>query len=313
MRLRAPANVFLHRAQIILILTALVSTILTTPLGIILLVSGGSSSVALVVGILVLAFCASSLTGYILGSIFLLRGASLVRLQSEFLSSVSHELRTPMTAMRMFIEALLDERLTDPEERRSCLAILHREMVRLDGLVGTLIELSRLESGRHAFEQEVVDVGELVERSIAAFDAIQIGNQARLDVEVEPDLRVIGDRAALTQVFVNLLSNAWKYTGKDKHITFFARPAGEREVELVVRDNGCGIPPSEQKRVFDKFVRGRAALESGTPGSGLGLPIVQGIAKAHNGRVELRPVPSGGACFHVFLPRVRPVSAAAAS
>ena len=210
MRVRAPANIYLHRAQVVVLLAAIVPTILTTPLAIILLASGGSSSVALVVGVLVLAFCASAISGYVLGSIFIRRGASLVDVQNEFLSSVSHELRTPMTSMRMFVEALQDDRFTDHEERHKCLGVLQREMVRLNDLVGRLIDLSRIETGQQPFELEQVAVQDIVDDAVAAFDAIRLNAEAsvELELDVQPDLEIVGDKAALTQVCVNLLANA---------------------------------------------------------------------------------------------------------
>src|SRR5688500_20165879 len=110
-------------------------------------------------GILVLAFCTSSLTGYILGSILVSRGASLAKVQNDFLSSVSHELLTPITSVRMFSETLRDERVTDPSERARCLEIIDREMARLDILVGKLIALSRLEAGRQPSHSKLVAVG----------------------------------------------------------------------------------------------------------------------------------------------------------
>jgi two-component system phosphate regulon sensor histidine kinase PhoR len=305
-RFRAPANVQLHRAQVILILGALLPTILTTLLGIILLATE-SSSVTLVTGILVLAFCASSLTGYILGSIFLQRGAQLARVQSDFLSAVSHELRTPMTSMRMFVEALQNDQLTDPEERAKCLNVLHREMGRLDVLVGRLIELSRIESGSKPFELVPIALLDVVDSAVAAVGAInlrvdgQMELNGQLEVDVEPGLRVVGDQSALTQVLVNLLSNAWKYTGDDKRITLKATAASDKEVEIVVSDNGPGIPAEEQKKIFEKFERGTAAV--GVGGSGMGLAIVQAIIRAHHGRVELRSSPQRGSSFRVFIPR----------
>jgi len=305
-RFRTPANVQLHRAQVILILGALVPTILTTLLGIILLATESeSSSVALVTGILVLAFCASSLTSYILGSIFLRRGAMLAKIQSDFLSAVSHELRTPMTSMRMFVEALQNDRLTDPQERAKCLDVLHREMGRLDDLVGRLIELSRIESGEHPFEMVPTPLQEVIDSAVVAFEAIKLHEDGALELEVTPDLQVMGNQAALTQVLVNLLSNAWKHTGNKKKITLRATAPSDSEVEVAVHDNGPGIPPEEQKRIFDKFERGAAAIEDGTAGSGLGLAVVQAIVGAHHGRVELKSSPREGSCFRVFIPRAR--------
>jgi len=303
-KFRTPANVQLHRAQVILILGALVPTILTTLLGIILLATESrSSSVTLVTSILVLAFCASSLTGYILGSIFLRRGAILAKVQSDFLSAVSHELRTPMTSMRMFVEALQDDRLTDPAERIKCLKVLHQEMGRLDDLVGRLIELSRLESGGQPFEMVTTPLQDVVDSAVTAFDAINLHENGELELDVTPNLHVKGNQAALTQVVVNLLSNAWKYTGDRKKITLRATAVNDHEVEVAVLDNGPGIPTEEQKKIFEKFERGTAAIEAGTPGSGLGLAVVEAIVGAHRGRIELKSSPREGSCFSVFIPR----------
>lgn len=308
MKFRAPANIYLHRAQVILLLAAIVPTILTTPIGIILLVSGGSNAVAVVAGVLVLAFCASSIVGYVLGSMFLHRSATLVDTQNQFLSSVSHELRTPMTSLRMFIEALLDDRLTDREERKKCLTALQHEMLRLDDLVGRLIDLSRIESGRDLNQRVPVDVQEVVDGAMAAFDAIRLHAPGRVTVEVSPGLEVLGDRSALTQVFVNLLSNAWKHSGSDKEIRFVVEAAGDREVAFAVHDNGPGVPAEDRQRIFEMFERGTSALAAGTRGSGVGLAIVKAIVDRHRGRIELHSAPGGGAVFRVLLrrPRRRP-------
>ncbi len=304
MRIRAPANVFLHRAQVILILAALIPTILTTPVGIILLVTGGPDVVQIVAGVLVLAFAASSVTGFLIGGIFLRRGSALVRVQHDFLSAVSHELRTPMTSMRMFIEALLDERLTDPEQRAKCLRVLGQEVERLDGLVGRLIELSRLEADQEPFERIPVPVKDIVDQAVEAFGAVQLQDDTKLTVEVDDDLGLVGDRGSLVQLLVNLLTNAWKYSGEDKEISLIARlTRDKKEVEFIVRDNGPGVPAHEQQKIFEKFSRGHAAVESGAAGSGLGLAIVKAIVRAHRGRVVLESSEGKGASFHVFLPR----------
>jgi two-component system phosphate regulon sensor histidine kinase PhoR len=303
-KVRAPANIYLHRAQVILLLVAIVPTILTTPVGIILLASGGSHAVAVVAGVLVLAFCASSIVGYVLGSIFLRRSVSLVDTQNQFLSSVSHELRTPMTSMRMFIEALLDDRLTDAAERNRCLTALQNEIVRLDELVGRLIDLSRVESGRRPYELEPLAVEEIVDAATAAFDAIRLHAPVDLTTDVEAGLQVRGDRAALTQVLVNLLSNAWKHGEEPKQIRIGVRAAGEREVLLSVTDNGPGIPAEDRQRMFEMFERGKTTLRKGTSGSGLGLAIVNAIVERHRGRIELEPAPGGGCSFKVFLRRL---------
>ncbi|MCC6999710.1 MAG: sensor histidine kinase [Deltaproteobacteria bacterium] len=304
MKLRAPANVLLRRAQLVFMLAILVPTILMTATGIIVLIARGSEYATLVAGVLVLVFCVLLVTGYILGTILVARGARLARVQNDFLSAVSHEVRTPMTSMRMFIDTLREGRVTDPAEQKRCLDIIHQEMGRLDGLVERLIELSRIESGRHAFEHKPVPIRAVVDEALAAFAAVRVGADVDLKVEVEDGLMVRGDRAALAQAVGNLLVNAWKYTGADKRIELTARHQGQRHVAITVADNGAGIPREEQRAVFDKFERGRAAIEGGQPGSGLGLAVVRAIVTAHGGKIDLESEPRHGSRFKIVLKQV---------
>jgi two-component system phosphate regulon sensor histidine kinase PhoR len=273
----------LRRAQLVLMLAALLPTIAMTSIGIVLLAMGQSTT-TLISGVLVLTFCTSGITGYILGSIFVGRGASLVRVQSDFVSSVSHELRTPLTSIRLLLDSLNDGRLEDVD-RTKVISLLGRETDRLDKLVARVIELSRLQSN-YQFLRERVDVESLVEESIAAFDAATLSQPTKINRQLDPGLVVLGDRATLVRAIVNLLTNAWKYTGEDKQITIVAH-ASARWVEIGVRDNGIGIDPAELRAIFEQFTRGRAAHESGAPGSGLGLAFVRAIVRGHGGKVDL--------------------------
>ncbi|GAB4569812.1 MAG: hypothetical protein Tsb0020_24160 [Haliangiales bacterium] len=310
MRFRAPANVQLHRAQLILMLATLVPTVLMTGLGIVILALSSSSVGLLITGILVLTFCTTSITGYILGSIFVQRGASLARVQSDFLSSVSHELRTPLTSINLFIETLRDNRLTDPEDAQKCLDLLHQEVGRLQGLVARLLELSRMETGKHHFERAPVRINDIVTDALAALDAATLPVHIDVEVILEPELVIIGDRATLAQALVNLLTNAWKYTpAGNKNISLQARLRG-KYVEIIVSDNGAGIPRAEQKHIFDKFERGKLAIEGRMGGVGLGLATVRAIVRAHRGKIELRSTPGEGSEFRILLKRRLRISAA---
>lgn len=307
-RFRAPASVQLRRAQLVLMLAALVPTVLMTALGILLLVLAGGTS-AVVIGVLVLAFCTSSLTGYILGSIFVSRGASVARFQNDFLSSVSHEIRTPLTSILIFIETLRDQRLEDPAEQRKCLDLLDREVRRLERLVERLVDLSRIEAGRHDFDRQPVDVREIVDDALVALEAANLGDQVEIDVDLEEDLQVKGDREALAQAVANLLTNAWKYTPADgRRVALHAR-GGARHVEISVADNGPGIPRDEQRQIFNRFERGKSAIDSRRSGSGLGLAIVRAIISAHRGKLTLRSEPGEGAEFRIRLRRTQPEAA----
>jgi two-component system phosphate regulon sensor histidine kinase PhoR len=298
-----PAIVQLRRAQLVLILAVLVPTVLMIAVGIVLLAVGGSEVGVIVAGVLVLTFCTTAITGYILGSIFLGRGASLAKVQSDFLSSVSHELRTPLTAIGLFIESLRNGRLSSEDQPR-VLRLLETEVARMDTLVGRLLELSRLESGAHIFERARVEVAEIVREAQAAFDAATLSCPTGLAVELEPGLSLVGDRATLVQATANLLINAWKYTGVDKRISLQAWSVG-RWIEITVADNGIGIPRDERREVFEEFSRGKEATRRGTPGVGLGLALVRAVVRAHKGTVEVSSRPGGGSIFRLRLPRGR--------
>lgn len=285
-------------------LATLIPTVLMTALGIVLLAVGSESlNLNLVAGVLLVAFCTTSLTGYILGSIFVSRGASLARVQNDFVSLVSHELRTPLTSIRMFIETLRDDRVQEPVERRKCLDLLSQEVARLDGLVTRMIELSRIETGRRVFDRLPVRVADVVSDAKATLDAASLAAPVELDTEVDERLEVVGDRSTLSLALANLLLNAYKYTSDPKQIGVYVRAHGDREVGISVRDNGPGIPREEQRQIFEQFERGRSALDHRTPGSGLGLAIVRAIVKAHNGKLELHSKPGRGSEFRIRLRR----------
>lgn len=295
-----PAIVQLRRAQLVLMLAVLVPTVLMTLLGVVMLAVGGSST-SIAIGVLVLAFTTTAVTGYILGSIFVGKGASLARLQNDFFSSVSHEMRTPLTSIRLLLEGLADGRLPE-DERVHVITLLTREVGRLDSLLVRTLDLARIQAGRHGFDMQPLPVTELAAEAVAAFDAASLSNPTKITLDLEPELTLIGDRVTLTRALVNLLVNAWKYSGDDKRITLRARST-KRAIELSVEDNGIGIEPAERPEMFEGFTRGRAAIESRAPGVGLGLAIVRAVVRAHRGKIEVISEPGQGSTFRIILPR----------
>jgi two-component system phosphate regulon sensor histidine kinase PhoR len=294
-------NLQLRRAQVVLMLAVLLPTIMMTVVGIVLLATASGSVPAVVSGVLVLTFCTSGITGYILGSIFVSKGSNLARIQNDFVSSVSHELRTPLTSIRLLIESLRDRRLEDTD-RVEALALLARETVRLEVLVGRVLELSRLQSS-YDYARDPLDVAIVVDEAIAAFDAITLTNPTPVSRLVAPGLMIAGDRPTLVRALVNLLTNAWKYTGDTKQIAIAAYENG-RWIEIAVHDNGIGIDPAEQREIFEQFRRGRAADSNGAPGVGLGLSFVRAIVRGHNGKLDFESRP-GDTRFRIRLKRRR--------
>jgi two-component system, OmpR family, phosphate regulon sensor histidine kinase PhoR len=165
-----------------------------------------------------------------------------------------------------------------------------------------VLELSRLEA-RQEYAREAVDVAELVAESRAAFDAVTLTVPTAVTVKLEPGMIVRGDRSTLIRALLNLLTNAWKYTGDDKQISIEGRTAG-RWIELIVRDNGRGIARDEQLAIYEQFSRGRAAIDSGVPGFGLGLAFVRAIVRGHRGKIDLQSQP-GHTEFRMRLRRYR--------
>ena len=304
MKVHAPTSVVLYRARLIFVLTALIPTVLITVLGVLFVAKGGSKSMAVVGGILMLAFCATALAGWALGTIFVTRGASLAGLQNEFLSSVSHELRTPLTSIRLFIDTLREGRVSSAADQERCLTIIVQELGRLDDLVGKLIELSKIESRRQAVEWQTVAVAEVISDALGTLKTMDLSTETPVDVHVDPGLAVNGDRAALVQAVGNLLSNAWKYTRpQNRHIQVQA-VGDAKNVYISVTDNGLGISATEQAVIFEKFRRGAAARAGAAAGSGLGLALVRAIVAAHAGHIAVTSQVDQGSSFRITLPRV---------
>lgn len=255
-----------------------------------------------VYGILLGLFYVTLALGVIYTGRSLYREARLSRLKTDFVSLVSHELRTPLTSIRMFIDMLAMGRVKDPTEMQTVLDLLSRETSRLSTMIDTVLDFSRLESGKKQYDKHPVAVQALVEAAVAAFQAQRVGAQMSFSVDLEPNLpTLLLDQDALAGAVLNLLQNAYKYTGDDKRIILRARQVGP-EVVLEVEDNGVGIPRREQRRIFDRFYRVDSLLTRNTEGTGLGLSIAQRIVEAHGGRISVDSTPGKGSTFRVHLP-----------
>jgi signal transduction histidine kinase len=167
-------------------LAVLVATIMMIVIGIILLAIGDRRVTTIVSGVLVLALCTTGITGYILGSVYVTRGASLARVQNDFTSAVSHELRTPVTSIRLLLESLRDNRLADAD-RAEVLTLLARETERIEILVGRVLELSKPNRAR-TYTRDPVDVRETVDEAVHAFDALTLAKLTPITTTVERGL-----------------------------------------------------------------------------------------------------------------------------
>jgi signal transduction histidine kinase len=185
------------------------------------------------------------------------------------------------------------------EQRQSFLALIADETNRLAALIGDVLDTSRIEAGTFSFTFDDVDVGELVEESVAA---AQLGqDEVRVRARVAAPLPSIrGDRDRLRQVLVNLIDNAVKYspTGDEVEVAASARNGA---IRVVVTDRGPGIARDQQRLIFEKFGRAKVGANA-QPGTGLGLFIARSIAEAHGGTLDVSSRPEAGATFTLTLP-----------
>lgn len=237
----------------------------------------------------------------------LTRRISLHELSNDALAIVSHEMKTPLASIRLLIETLLERRYQGgPEATDEYLRLIGGENARLERLVDSFQTLSRLESsraGRTRLNLQPVRAGDIVEeagmRLSGRLEAPGCDYHAEGDLEGAPFL---ADREALVAGLVNLLDNALKYSGDEKRIVLRTRDEPER-VTFEVVDNGDGIAPEEQSRIFERFYQSDSRLSRRHDGCGLGLNIVRSAVKAHGGTVSVQSTVGKGSTFIVCIPR----------
>lgn len=269
---------------------------------------GGAATAGLAARRLVVTGLATLLLLVLAGTYFIGRAAArevaVARLESDFVASVSHEFRTPITALRQLSELLASGRVASDEDRQEYYRALAQESERLHRLVEGLLTFGRLEAGAMPFRFEPLDATEWLHSVVEEFqrDAGARGYRIEMLAEGSPP-RLRADRAALSCVIWNLLDNAVKYS-PDGSTVWVELGREDRRVAIRVRDQGIGIPESEQKLIFRKFVRGAAAKTGGIRGAGVGLAMARQIANAHQGEIVVDSRPGEGSTFTVLLPEL---------
>lgn len=268
--------------------------------------SSTSSLTAVAYLVLLVVFLATLITGVVITARLIWHETRISRLKTDFVSHISHELRTPLTSIRMFIDTLKLGRATSEADKQECLDLLAKETERLSEMIERVLGYARLRAGRRLFSPQPVRVEAIVDGAIDAFRAHNLDPaQLTLTTSVAPSLPpVTVDRDAMIEALLNLIGNAYKYTGTEKKIEVFAHLGRRGRVEIGVRDNGPGLPPSEHKRIFERFYQAKSLLSSKQSGSGLGLAITKAIVEGNGGRISVDSEPGKGATFFVEL---RPV------
>jgi signal transduction histidine kinase len=256
--------------------------------------------------LIVLLLVAASLSGGSLIARDVRREMRLAQQKTDFVSNVSHELKTPLTSIRMFADLLAEKRVPDEERQATYLRIIAAEASRLTRLINNVLDFARLEKGAPHGEHAACDLVDAA-RDVADtcgphLEAAGIAFQCEVEAESLP---IRGDRDALAQIILNLISNAEKYGGNDVLVRVRRQEVPTGALGCVdVLDRGAGIPARQVKTIFEPFHRLDDSLSSGIPGSGLGLTLARRMARAHGGDVTYSARAGGGSCFTLAVPLV---------
>lgn len=233
----------------------------------------------------------------------LLRQRRLAELKNEFISNITHELKTPIATVGVAIEALKNfNAIQDPERTREYLDISAQELQRLGLLVDKVLKLSMFEKKELELHPEPLNLQELV-NEVAASLRLQLEKRhAKVEVTASGDTRLTADRLHLLSVIFNLLDNALKYSAATPLIEVHVA-GGDEQVTLRVSDNGIGIAPEYQHKVFDKFFRVPHGDTHNAKGYGLGLSYVAQVVEKHRGTIRVDSGPGAGTVFTIILPK----------
>lgn len=225
----------------------------------------------------------------------------------QFVSNVSHELRTPLTSVNSYVDALQDGAIDDPELARNFLGVLQDETSRMIRMINDLLELSRMDSGTMAVDNEFVNISELFNYILNRFDMIIANDDApEKTYSIHREIPKTGiwvelDPSKFTQVIDNLMNNAIKYS-PDGGVITTRLVDKQKEVILSITDQGLGIPAKDVDHVFDRFFRVDKARSRAQGGTGLGLAISKEIVERFGGRIWVESVEGKGSTFYIALP-----------
>jgi signal transduction histidine kinase len=224
------------------------------------------------------------------------------RAKGQFLASMSHELRTPMNAILGFTELIQDEIYGEvPPKIAEVLGRIEANGKHLLGLINDVLDLSKIEAGQLQLRPAEYTMSDVVEMVVSNTESLAAEKQLALKVEFEPSLPTgVGDAQRLTQVVLNLVGNAIKFT--DEGEVAIAVAARDGAFEVSVTDTGPGIPEAERQRIFEEFHQADNSVTRKEGGTGLGLAISKRIVELHGGRLWVESEPGKGSRFAFTIP-----------
>lgn len=228
----------------------------------------------------------------------------LERVRQDFVANVSHELRTPISSIKGYAETLLEGAIDDKDNLKEFISIIYQDSNRLANLIDDLLDLSKIESGKMKMVFMPLDIKPILNRCIAVLEKSIKAKALSITIDLPNDLpKVSADDKRLSQVFLNLLDNAVKYTPESRGIKIRAF-ANEKMVQIEISDTGIGIPEKDLPRIFERFYRVDKARSRELGGTGLGLSIVKHIVLAHGGQVWVKSELGQGSTFSFIIPQV---------
>jgi two-component system cell cycle sensor histidine kinase PleC len=234
------------------------------------------------------------------------RAEAASRSKSQFLANMSHELRTPLNAILGFSEMIGSGKFTAIEKHYEYADHIHKSGTLLLALINDVLDLAKIEAGALALRESDVDVARVIADEVALVEPTAQSGRCTIVTEISDKLPLVyADERAIRQILLNLLSNALKFTPEGGCITAFAQVTAGAALCFGVADTGIGIAPEDQVKVFENFGQGRNDVVLQDKGTGLGLPIVKGLAEAHGGRLQLESEVGKGTRVTVYLPTTR--------
>jgi len=226
----------------------------------------------------------------------------LEEIRKDFVANVSHELRTPISSIKGYAETLLDGKVDNEDTVKEFLSIIYQDSNRLANLIDDLLDLSKIESGKMKLEFEPLEILPIVNRCVNVLRKSAKDKSLSVKLDIPTNLlKILGDHKRLSQVFLNLLDNAIKYTPEGGSITVNAT-SKEKIVQVDISDTGIGISEKDLPRIFERFYRVDKARSRELGGTGLGLSIVKHIIQAHNGQVWVQSTLGQGSTFSFTIP-----------
>ena len=243
-----------------------------------------------------------------MGALIVLNDVTRIRrlenVRREFVANVSHEIKTPITAIKGFVETLRDGAVGNPEDAERFLGIIENHAERLEAIIEDLLSLSRIEREAERGKIALVEgqVQDVVQMAVQVCEMSARAKEIKIECSCDKDIASKINGPLLEQAMVNLLDNAIKYSAKGSTIWVEASQTAE-DIEIDVRDQGCGIEKEHLPRLFERFYRVDKARSRQLGGTGLGLAIVKHITQAHGGQVSVESIPGKGSTFSIRLPR----------